>query len=175
MNHRIVLEIESVIDSFVEAFFKNGSFSQINTRALFISIRDSFCTYQNNRAIEKKFNFNVIYYAPMNYVKVLWRKIEKPSDIYNTEGEWIQIADHDSCWRDSWSEIYKNRQPIIEFYTKKGFIFDEVNEYVCIEKIEEINISRIIKENNNYENPFPKKITIKTIPGKQNYDMIYHD
>lgn len=55
---------------------------------------------------------DVLMFAPANYVKILarerWTVIPTGGDDY-VEGEtpWFKVGDHDSCWRDSLTQIFQ--------------------------------------------------------------------
>lgn len=48
------------------------------------------------------YRFSIAYYPKSNYVKVYYKAERSYSESFS-EGEWKNISDHDSCWRDCWS------------------------------------------------------------------------
>jgi len=65
--------------------------------------------------------FAVRYHSPhgSNYVRVSWSPITRESDFLPKD--WKEIANHDSCWRECWSEILSYcRRKLIDEYTAEG-------------------------------------------------------
>lgn len=48
------------------------------------------------------YRFSIAYYPKSNYVKVYYKSDRSSYEAFS-EGEWKNISNHDSCWRDCWA------------------------------------------------------------------------
>ncbi len=147
MNTQLTMDIEKMCEAICQGFYRGVEGKGDKAVMLTFRIENETEYEKNKRRKESKFYFSVIYFAPSNYVKVLWRdNKDNFFNFYPEKGEWKEIADHDSCWRGCWSDILQEyRKTLKKFEGEKN-----VSYWANIEDIREITFEDIERLSSDY-------------------------
>jgi hypothetical protein len=169
-NYVPYIECNKMAEALVDSLYRNKEKCSI---ALCFDFRIHISKYFEDREeLEYPFFFSVIYYAPSNYVKVFYRRNLKSPFVYPEDGPFERIADHDSCWRDCWSDIYKEYSLGLEnFVTKNDLNKEYLSYYSSIERLYEIQIG---EWHYGGTNSFPIITQFKRLENNK-YDIYFYD
>ena len=133
----LTTNIEDVVGMFVEEFFRGGI--EPHKKALHVSVRYQLDWYDEQVSVCKLFHF--IYYSPTNYTKVYFRESEFADCSH--AGEYKLVADHDSCWRDSWDDANRRAYEISAELRKNHPELNKnnVSKHVSLDRVQLLAIS----------------------------------
>lgn len=139
---QLKMNIENVVTEFFDSCIK-GTPAAKNT-ALLVRVRFQLDAFDVEDADDEGNNtqcriFNILYFSPNNYTKVLWRETDFRDT--NHDGFYDLIADHDSCWRDAWDPIERRADVILERFKSHVPAYVKTNIHISIDRIQQIAIS----------------------------------